>query len=71
MFAKESYTRAARAYENGYFNNELVPVKIEGKNATTVNEDEEYKKVNFDKMASLKARLYKGWCDHCCQCIKD
>jgi len=59
LFAKESYTRAAHAYENGYFNNELVPVKIEGKNATTVSEDEEYKKVNFDKMSSLKPAFTK------------
>ena len=58
-FAKESYTRAARAYENGFFNNELVPVPIEGKTNTLVSEDEEFKKVNFDKMASLKPAFVK------------
>ena len=53
-FARESYLRTERAYASGYFNNELVPVTIEGKKPVTVSEDEEYKKVNFEKMASLK-----------------
>lgn len=58
-FARESYTRAARAYESGYFNNELAPVTVEGKTAITISEDEEFKKVNFDKMASLKPAFTK------------
>ncbi len=58
-FAKESYTRAAKAYGQGWFNNELVPVEIPGKTTTVVSEDEEYKKVNFEKMSSLKPAFAK------------
>lgn len=58
-FAAESYTRAAKAYERGFFNNELSPVEIPGKIPTTVSEDEEYKKVNFSKMSSLKPAFTK------------
>ncbi|MBL7736621.1 MAG: acetyl-CoA C-acyltransferase [Chitinophagaceae bacterium] len=58
-FAAESYTRAAKAYEQGFFNNELSPVEIPGKIPTTVSEDEEYKKVNFSKMSSLKPAFTK------------
>ncbi|MBA4166215.1 MAG: acetyl-CoA C-acyltransferase [Chitinophagaceae bacterium] len=53
-FAKTSYSRAAKAYEQGSFNNELTPIEIKGKTTTLVSEDEDYKKVNFEKMASLK-----------------
>jgi acetyl-CoA C-acetyltransferase len=44
-----------KAYEQGYFNNELVTVDIEGKVPKKITEDDEYKKVNFEKMASLKS----------------
>ncbi len=53
-FAAESYRRVAAAYEKGYFNAEITSVTIPGKTTTVVSEDEEYKKVNFDKMATLK-----------------
>ena len=58
-FAKQSYTRAAKATEAGYFKNEIVPVEIAGKTTVTVSEDEEYKKANFDKMGSLKPAFTK------------
>jgi len=58
-YAKESYSRTIRAYEQGCFNNELVPVEIEGKVPKKVTEDEEYKKVNFEKMSSLKPAFTK------------
>jgi acetyl-CoA C-acetyltransferase len=58
-YAKESYSRTIRAYEKGYFNNELVPVQIEGKVPKTVTEDEEYRKANFEKMSSLKPAFSK------------
>jgi acetyl-CoA C-acetyltransferase len=58
-YAKESYTRTIKAYEKGYFNNELVPVEISGKVPQRVTEDEEYKKINFEKMASLKPAFVK------------
>ena len=58
-FAKESYTRAKQASEAGCFKDEIVPVEIVGKTTTIVNEDEEYKKANFDKMGSLKPAFVK------------
>jgi len=58
-FAKESYIRAATAWKNGYFDAEIISVSTEGKNAVTVTEDEEYKKANFEKMASLKSAFIK------------
>lgn len=58
-FAKESYTRAGKAWEAGYFKNEIVPVEITGKTTTLVTEDEEYKKASFEKMGSLKPAFTK------------
>lgn len=58
-YAKESYTRTIKAYEHGYFNNELVPVQIEGKTPKTISEDEEFRKANFEKMSSLKSAFIK------------
>lgn len=58
-FAKESYARTIKAYEHGYFNEELVQVEVGGKVPITVIEDEEYRKVNFEKMAGLKPAFTK------------
>lgn len=52
--AIESYKRAARAWEAGVFNAEIAPVTIKGKKGETiVKEDEEYKKVIFEKIPTL------------------
>lgn len=58
-FAAQSYKRAAAASEKGYFQDEIVPVQIPGKQVTTVQEDEEPKKVNFEKMGALKPAFQK------------
>ena len=58
-FAKESYTRAANAWKNCYFSKEVVPVETGGRTPVTVKEDEEFKKANFEKMASLKPAFTK------------
>lgn len=58
-FAAESYRRVAKAYQEGNFQKEIVPVTIEGKTTFTVNEDEEFKKVNFEKMSGLKPAFQK------------
>lgn len=50
-YARVSYERAAEATKNGKFKNEIVPVQV--KNGV-FEEDEEFKKVNFDKMSKLK-----------------
>ncbi|OYU94827.1 MAG: acetyl-CoA acetyltransferase [Bacteroidetes bacterium B1(2017)] len=60
-FAIESYTRAQNAYANNAFANELVSVEIpvRGKDPIIVSVDEEYTKVNFDKLKTLKPAFEK------------
>lgn len=59
--AIQSYQRADRAWKEGVFNNEIAPVTIKGKKGDTiVREDEEYKKVIFDKIPSLKSAFKPG-----------
>ncbi|HJT73887.1 MAG TPA: acetyl-CoA C-acyltransferase [Chitinophaga sp.] len=59
QYAAESYRRAAAATEKGYFKNEVIPVEVPGKKVVTVTEDEDYKKVNFDKIPTLKPSFQK------------
>jgi acetyl-CoA C-acetyltransferase len=59
-YAVESYKRAQKAYEEGAFNNELVAVPIQSKKGETlVSQDEEYTKVDFAKLATLKPAFAK------------
>lgn len=60
-FAIQSYTRAIEAQKNGSFKEEILPVKIEqkGSEPIIVSEDEEPKKVKFDKIKSLKPAFDK------------
>lgn len=58
-YASRSYKLAAAAFENGYFKDEIVPVEIPGKTVVTVAEDEDYKKVNFEKIPTLKPTFQK------------
>jgi len=55
-FAIDSYQRAAAATEAGFFKNEIVPVLIPQKKGDLVQilQDEEYKKVMFDKIPGLR-----------------
>lgn len=54
-FAILSYKRALEAQKNGWFKNEIVPVKIQDrKGEIIVDKDEEPEKINFDKVASLR-----------------
>jgi acetyl-CoA C-acetyltransferase len=54
-YAMESYRRSAKAWEAGYFKNEIAPVEVAGRKETvTVSEDEDYKKVDFNKVPTLK-----------------
>lgn len=55
-FAINSYKRSAAAYEANAFKDELVPVNVpqkKGKPDVVFKEDEEYKKVNFEKFGKL------------------
>ena len=55
-FALESQTRAARAIENGYFNEQIVPVEIRSrKGAVIFDKDEHPKETSQDALAKLKA----------------
>lgn len=61
-YAISSYKRSAAAYANNVFAEELVPVNIPQKKGTpdkVFNEDEEYKRVNFDKFSKLATVFQK------------
>jgi len=59
--AIESYKRADRAWKAGVFDAEIAPVTIKGKKGDTiVKEDEEYKKVIFEKVPTLKSAFKQG-----------
>ncbi|MCC6463509.1 MAG: acetyl-CoA C-acyltransferase [Saprospiraceae bacterium] len=55
-FAVDSYQRAAAATTGGFFKDEIVPVSIPQRKGDPVLilEDEEYKKVSFDKIPGLR-----------------
>ena len=55
-FAIRSYQRAASATQNGLFAAEIVPVTVLQKKGTTLNirEDEEFKRVDFEKIPGLR-----------------
>lgn len=60
-YCLESYRKAAEAWKAGAFKNEIAPVTL--KNARTgdvvIEEDEEYKKIKPEKVASLKPVFQK------------
>jgi acetyl-CoA C-acetyltransferase len=59
--AIESYKRAERAWKAGAFDSEVVPVTVKGKKGdTVVKEDEEYKRVIYDKVPSLRSAFKQG-----------
>lgn len=55
-FAVESYKRAINAHKEGYYDDEIVTMKVTGKKGevTEVVMDEELSRVNFDKIPHLK-----------------
>jgi len=55
-FAEQSFRKAAKAWSNGAFSNEVATVSIPQKKGGVVQitEDETYKKANFEKMRTLK-----------------
>ena len=60
-FAIQSYKRSADAWENGRFNNEVVPVSVPQRRGepVIVSEDEEYKNVRMDKIPELRPAFSK------------
>lgn len=60
-YAIRSYKLAAENTTNGFFANEIVPIEIKDRkgNVTVISEDEEYKKVKFEKIPELKPAFTK------------
>lgn len=60
-FAIESYKRSAKAWADKVFDAEIAPVKIvqKRKPEVTVTEDEEFKRVNFDRFGQLATVFQK------------
>ena len=59
-FSVESYRRANEAYASNAFADELFEVEVKGRGESTfVKEDEEYKKLRADKVATLKPAFSK------------
>jgi acetyl-CoA C-acetyltransferase len=61
-YAIQSYKRAAEAWQQGMFKDEIVPVEMTGRKGETIliDEDEEFRNVMFDKIPSLKPVFDKG-----------
>jgi acetyl-CoA C-acetyltransferase len=55
-FAITSYKRAIEAHEKGYFDDEIITVKVTDRkdNVTEIRMDEELERVNFDKIPKLR-----------------
>lgn len=60
-FAIQSYERSAQAWEAGKFDNEIVPVEVPQRKGepVIVKEDEEYRNVKMDKVATLRPAFTK------------
>lgn len=60
-FAVESYKRSTKAWDDGKFQNEVVPVEIPQRKGEPIifAEDEEYKSVNFDRISTLPTVFQK------------
>jgi len=60
-FAVESYKRSAKAWSEGKFKEEIVPVEIPQRKGDPIlfEEDEEYKNVNFDRISTLPTVFQK------------
>jgi len=61
-YARRSYERAAEAWKNGYFKDEVVPVSVAQKKGDPiiVKEDEQYTKVDFTKFSKLPSAFKQG-----------
>ena len=60
-FAIQSYEQSADSTSNGIFKNEIVPVEVPQRKGDpiVVDEDEEYKKVKFEKIPALRPAFTK------------
>ncbi|MCG2419116.1 acetyl-CoA C-acyltransferase [Aequorivita sp. F47161] len=60
-FAVKSYERSAKAWADGKFNEEVVPVEVPQRRGepVIVSEDEEFKNVKMDRIATLRPAFTK------------
>jgi acetyl-CoA C-acetyltransferase len=60
-FAVQSYERSAKAWEDGKFNNEVVPVEVPQRRGEpiVISKDEEFSNVKLDKIPSLNPAFTK------------
>ncbi len=60
-YAIQSYNRSSKAWEEGKFADEVIPVAVPQRRGEPVifNEDEEYKNVRMEKIPSLRAAFTK------------
>jgi acetyl-CoA C-acetyltransferase len=60
-FAIESYNRSTKSWEEGKFNDEIVPVSVPQRRGEDIliSEDEEYKNVRMDKIPTLRSVFEK------------
>lgn len=60
-FAIESYTRSANAWKEGRFSEEIVGVEVPQRKGDPIlfTEDEEFKNVNFERLATLRPAFSK------------
>lgn len=61
-FAIESYQRAAKAWKDGKFKDEVIPVEIPQRKGDPIqfDHDEEYSNVFFDKIPNLRPAFVEG-----------
>lgn len=60
-YAMESYNRSSKAWENGWFKEEVIPVEVPQRKGDPIvfAEDEEYKNVIMDKVPKLRPVFQK------------
>ncbi|CAM4029398.1 acetyl-CoA C-acyltransferase [Gillisia hiemivivida] len=60
-FAVQSYERSAKAWKDGKYDNEVVPVEVPQRKGDpiVIKEDEEFKNVRMDKISSLRPAFSK------------
>lgn len=60
-FAVQSYERSAKAWKEGKFKDEVIPVEVPQRRGepVVVSEDEEFKNVRMDKISSLRPAFTK------------
>lgn len=60
-FAKQSYLKSKKAWEAGFFNEEVIPVSLKQRNGSIekIAIDEEFAKVDFEKLVNLHPAFTK------------